>query len=93
MFKREEIRIRDPFVLPDRERGCYFLYGTTALQTGWIGAAGSFSVYRTTDLEHFSKPKTIIRDRDLTHSDFVTNANELFAGQKPTVLSRKPGNS
>ena len=38
-------------------------------------------------------PKTIARERDLTHSDFVTNANELFAGQKPTLLSRKPGNS
>lgn len=32
-------------------------------------------------------PKTIFRARDLTCEDFVRNANELFAGKNPTVLS------
>ena len=34
-------------------------------------------------------PKTITRERNLIYSDFVRNANELFAGRKPTVLSPK----
>ena len=37
-------------------------------------------------------PKTIVRERDLTYSDFVHNAKELFAGQKPTVHFRTPKN-
>ena len=65
MLKREQIRIRDPFVLPDRERGCYFLYGTTALESGSIKANDSFSVYRSTDLEHFEEPKVIFRGSDI----------------------------
>ena len=65
MLKREQIRIRDPFVLPDRERGCYFLYGTTALESGSIRANDSFSVYRSTDLEHFEGPKVIFRGSDI----------------------------
>lgn len=32
-------------------------------------------------------PKTIVRERELTHADVVRNAKELFAGQKPTVLA------
>ena len=65
MFKREEIRIRDPFILPDRNSGCYYMYGTTALKSGSIGAADTFSVYRSTDLEHFSEPKVIFRGSDV----------------------------
>lgn len=65
MLKRDEIRIRDPFVLPDFERNCYFLYGTTALRADSIAAADSFSVYRTDDLEHFSEPKLIFRGSDI----------------------------
>jgi sugar phosphate isomerase/epimerase len=37
-------------------------------------------------------PETILRDRDLTATDFVKNANELFSGGDITVLSSpKPG--
>ena len=60
MPNRNEIRIRDPFILPDREQNCYFLYGTTALRDASICAANTFSVYRTEDLEHFSEPKTVV---------------------------------
>lgn len=35
----------------------------------------------------FQAPKTIVRSRDLTCEDFVTNANEIFARKKPTVLA------
>lgn len=36
-------------------------------------------------------PKTITRERELTRADFVRNAKELFAGQKPTVFVQKQG--
>lgn len=55
MKKRSEIRIRDPFVLVDREKGKYYLYGTTALGNG-LEAGASMSVYESEDLETFSDP-------------------------------------
>ena len=36
----------------------------------------------------FGCPNTILRDRDLNCEDFSRNARELFAGQKPTVISK-----
>lgn len=33
-------------------------------------------------------PKTIYRDRDLTHADFRRNADEVLSGKTPTVFSR-----
>ncbi|MBQ8310991.1 MAG: family 43 glycosylhydrolase [Clostridia bacterium] len=59
-MKRDEIRIRDPFILTDREHGCYYMYGTTALREGTIGAKNSFSVYRSVDLVQFEEPKVIL---------------------------------
>ena len=59
MLKREEIRIRDPFVLTDKANGCYYMYGTTALEDGSLRAKNSFSVYKTYDLEHFEEPVVI----------------------------------
>lgn len=59
MIKREEIRIRDPFILTDKESGCYYMYGTTALKSGTLAAGNTFSVYKTYDLENFEEPKVI----------------------------------
>lgn len=59
MLKREEIRIRDPFILTDTENGCYYMYGTTALEAGTLAAKNTFSVYKTRDLENFEEPKVI----------------------------------
>ena len=59
MLRKEDIRIRDPFILPVPEEGCYYMYGTTALEEGSIAAGITFSVYRTEDLEHFSEPKVV----------------------------------
>ncbi len=58
MPKREEIRIRDPFILTDHENKCYYMYGTTALESGTLRAKNTFSVYKTYDLENFSDPIT-----------------------------------
>ena len=57
--KREEIRIRDPFILTDHENGCYYMYGTTALESGSLRAGCTFSVYKSYDLEEFEGPKII----------------------------------
>lgn len=65
MLKREEIRIRDPFILPMPEENCYYMYGTTALEDGSIAARTSFSVYRTEDLEHFEEPRVILDGKAL----------------------------
>lgn len=59
MLKREDIRIRDPYILPDHEQKCYYMYGTTALEIGSLDAKNTFSVYRSTDLENFEGPKVI----------------------------------
>ena len=34
MLKRSEIRIRDPYIVTDKENQCYYMYGTTDLVPG-----------------------------------------------------------
>ena len=67
MLKREEIRIRDPFILTDKEAGCYYMYGTTDLVDGSLEACPRFSVYKSHDLESFEEAKVIF---DGAESDF-----------------------
>lgn len=59
MLKREDIRIRDPFILTDKEAGCYYMYGTTDLEEGTLHAYPRFSVYKSYDLESFEGPKVV----------------------------------
>lgn len=59
MIKRENIRIRDPFIITDKEQGCYYMYGTTGLIEGGYGTKPTFSVYKTYDLENYEEPKVI----------------------------------
>ena len=59
MKKREEIRIRDPFILTDTENQCYYMYGTTALEAGTLHAKNTFTVYKSYDLEAFDDGKII----------------------------------
>jgi len=59
MLKKEEIRIRDPFILTDFDHKCYYMYGTTALEKGSLNAGNTFSVYKTYDLENFYEPKIV----------------------------------
>ena len=60
MLKKSEIRIRDPFILTDKENGCYFMYGTTALAPSSLRCNNTFSVYKTYDLENFEEPKVVL---------------------------------
>src|SRR5688500_9535456 len=54
---RSQIRIRDPFVLPDASTQTYLVYGTT---TSGIFDSGverkAVMAFRTTDLEHWENP-------------------------------------
>ena len=67
MLKRSDIRIRDPFILTDKENGCYYMYGTTALLKGTIRALNSFAVYKSYDLENFEQPKNRIMKAKYRH--------------------------
>ena len=59
MLKREEIRIRDPFIYTDADEGCYYMYGTTALKENSMSTYPSFSCYKSYDLENFEGPFTL----------------------------------
>ena len=64
MLKRENIRIRDPFILTDKETGCYYMYGTTDLEEGTLHAYPRFSVYKSYDLESFDGPKVVFDGKE-----------------------------
>lgn len=56
MIKRDELRIRDPFILADKEKDIYYVYGTTDLVEEALFANKTFSVYTSKDLENFEGP-------------------------------------
>ncbi|WP_088102012.1 glycoside hydrolase family 43 protein [Halalkalibacter urbisdiaboli] len=55
MLKNEEIRIRDPFVLPIKDEQTYYLYGTTD-DNVWEGKGTGFDVYKSHDLKNWEGP-------------------------------------
>lgn len=69
MWKKEEIRIRDPYIYTDKENGCYYMYGTTGILPGTLKARPNFSCYKTYDLENFEGPFTL----------FENNGNNFWA--------------
>jgi GH43 family beta-xylosidase len=56
MIKREEIRIRDPFIYTDKKNGCYYMYGTTSMLQNTLAASSNFACYKSYDLEFFEGP-------------------------------------
>jgi GH43 family beta-xylosidase len=56
MLKREDIRIRDPFIYTDKENKCYYMFGTTALVQNSIAAKDTYACYKSYDLENFEGP-------------------------------------
>lgn len=54
-MKTGDIQIRDPFVLPIREEGAYYLFGTTDANC-WKGEATGFDCYRSDDLVEWEGP-------------------------------------
>ncbi len=76
MLKRENIRIRDPFILVDEKNKKYYMYGTTDL-TGQYETGTTFVVYESKDLEKFSEPVTVFSGENFwADSDFW--APEVF---------------
>lgn len=65
-MKRDEIHIRDPFVLVDN--GSYYLLGTTG-DDPW-GKASDLTLYSSTDLQEFKRECTLVTDGSL---DSYTN--------------------
>ena len=59
MLKREDIRIRDPFILTDKENKCYYMYSSIHGSPDEFSSGLGFCVYRSTDLENFEEPKII----------------------------------
>lgn len=62
MLKREEIQIRDPYILA--HEGMYYLYGTTD-KNCWSDKGSGFDSYKSSDLENWEGPFTAFRpDKD-----------------------------
>ena len=70
MLKREEIQIRDPFILTDTNEMKYYLYGTTD-KNAWEGKATGFDVYVSEDLENWEGPFPAFRPE----ADFWADQN------------------
>lgn len=89
--RTEDIRIRDPFVLPVPDEGYYYLYGT-GTPLGELG----FDGYRSRDLKHWEGPFPVFRPP----ADFWGNqlfwAPEVHRHKGKYYLfgtfDRKPGN-
>lgn len=66
-MKTRDIRIRDPFILTDREEGCYYMYGTNGAETfspgGGFQVKNSFWAYRSRDLESWEDPVPVFTRR------------------------------
>ena len=66
-IKREDLRIRDPFLLP--HEGVYYLCGS--------GAEKSLSIYRSTDLEYFEELPPIFTIEEDSWAEKDTWAAEI----------------
>ena len=55
---RSQIRIRDPFVLPDPDAKVYYIYGSTNRGLSPTDARKEVVVYKTRDLEDWGEPIT-----------------------------------
>jgi len=61
MLNRNEVYIRDPFVVPDYDQGKYYLFGTTDKNCWGDEKATGFDYYISTDLEKFTGPYPAFR--------------------------------
>ena len=55
-----DIRIRDPYIVPNREQGKYYMFGTTDSDP-WEGKGEGFMVYESEDLQHWSAPRYVFQ--------------------------------
>jgi arabinan endo-1,5-alpha-L-arabinosidase len=78
MLKREQIRIRDPFILPIQDDGLYYMYGSTDLNT-WGGPGTGFDVYSSKDLDNWEGPFEAFRPEPDFWADRNFWAPEVYA--------------
>ena len=60
MIARQDIQIRDPFILPVRKDNRYYLYGTTDKEP-WAAQGIGFDVYYSDNLNHWNGPFAAFR--------------------------------
>jgi arabinan endo-1,5-alpha-L-arabinosidase len=60
MITKDQIRIRDPFILTDFDSKNYYLYGTTD-ENVWEGQAIGFDAYKSRDLVIWEGPFSVFR--------------------------------
>ncbi len=77
-LKKEQIQMRDPFVLRHEPEGCYYLYGSTDPDI-WKSKGIGFDVYRSKDLEHWEGPFPAFRPEANFWSDKNYWAPEVHA--------------
>jgi len=80
MLRKEDIQLRDPFVLPVEETGEYYLYGSTDKNI-WRGPATGFDTYRSKDLESWEGPFPAFRPGPDFWSDTQYWASEVHRYQ------------
>jgi GH43 family beta-xylosidase len=77
MLTKEQIQIRDPFVLAVKEERKYYLYGTTD-KNCWQGKATGFDVYVSGDLVNWEGPYPAFRPEEEFWSDRNYWAPEVY---------------
>jgi len=70
MLTKDQIQMRDPFVLPIAEEGNYYLYGSTDKDI-WRSKGVGFDVYKSKDLELWDGPYPAFRPE----ADFWADRN------------------
>lgn len=68
MLKSKDIRIRDPFILPEKDSKTYFLYGTTD-ENVWDGKGTGFDAYQSRDLINWEGPFQAFRPDETFWAD------------------------
>jgi arabinan endo-1,5-alpha-L-arabinosidase len=59
-MRLSDVRLRDPFILPVKSEGTYYLYGTTDPDP-WNGKGIGFDVYASTNLCEWTGPRPAFR--------------------------------
>lgn len=75
LLKSEQIRIRDPYIVP--YEGKYYLYGTDG-ENAFSGAMNSFHVYVSEDLKNWAGPYAIYQKTDDFWADAQYWAPEVY---------------
>lgn len=77
MLTKEQIQIRDPFVLAVKDEKKYYLYGTTDKNV-WEGKATGFDVYVSDDLDRWEGPFPAFRPEEDFWADRHYWAPEVY---------------